>query len=67
MLTKKAKEINVSKIKKDTDIQEVIDLYDNNEITKDELRAIWFMTMSVSSSDGHRRGFASGNSKNNNH
>ncbi len=66
MLTEKAKEIEVSKIKKDTDIQEIIDLYDNNEITKDELRAIWFMTLSVSGSNGYRRGFASGSGKNQN-
>lgn len=60
MLTKKAKRIDVSKIKKDTDIQEILDLYDNNEITKDELRAIWFMTLSVSHSEGHTRGFELG-------
>lgn len=56
-LSEKAKEIDVAKITKDTDIQKVIDLYDNDEITKDELRAIWFMTLSVSHSNGFRKGF----------
>lgn len=60
MLTEKAKQIDVFKIKKDTDIQDILDLYDGNEITKDELRAIWFMTLSVSSSEGHTRGFELG-------
>ncbi len=59
MLTDKGKEIDVTKIKNGPDILGIIDFYDNGEITKDELMLIWFMSLTVSRSEGHTSGFNS--------